>query len=134
MTPVALLLAGALLQTPPPSMTIIEPILYFDSGSTTPRPLNRRNFEVIVEYALRPDVSEVIIQAHTDTVGSVDANLALARARGQVIADRLAAEGVPPAIIRIEALGENRPARPTADGVAEPLNRYVWVDISSGVR
>lgn len=131
----ALLLAGALLQTPPPpSVTIIEPVLYYETGSITPREGNRRNLESIVDYALRPDVTAVIIKAHTDTLGTAEANLALARARGQVVADRLVAEGVPPAIIRIDARGETQLARPTADGVAEPLNRRVWVDFESGIR
>lgn len=134
MIQVALLLAGALLQTPPPpSITTIEPILYFESGSTTWRELNRRNLESIVEHALRPDVTAVIIKAHTDTVGTEAANLALSRARGQAVADRLVAEGVPPATIRIDARGETQLARPTADGVAEPLNRRVWVDFESRV-
>lgn len=134
MTQVALLLAGALLQTPPPpSITIIEPILYYDSGAITPRELNRRNLESIVEYALRPDVTAVIIKAHTDTVGTEEANLDLSRARGQAVADRLVAEGVPPSIIRIDARGETQLARPTADEVAEPLNRRVWVDFESRV-
>jgi outer membrane protein OmpA-like peptidoglycan-associated protein len=135
MPPFALLLAGALLQTPPPpSVTIIEPVLYDETGSITPRESNRRNLESIVDCALRPDVTAVIIKAHTDTVGTAGANLALARARGQAVADRLVAEGVPPAIIRIDARGETQLARPTADGVAEPLNRRVWVDVQSGIR
>ncbi len=71
---------------------------------------------------------EVIVQAHTDTVGSSADNLELARQRGEVIRDILVADGVPSAIIRIEPLGESRPARQTADNVDEPLNRYVWVD------
>ena len=135
MAPLALLIAGALLQTPPPpSATVVEPILYYETGSATPREGNRRNLESIIEYALRPDVTAVIIRAHTDSVGPAEANRALAQARGQSVADRLVAEGVSPAIVRIDARGETQPARPTADGVAEPINRRVWVDFEGGFR
>lgn len=132
MAAIALLLAGALIQTPPP-VRIIEPILYYEAGSITPRPANQRNLDIIIDHALRPGVTEVIIIAHTDTVGSAEANLALSEARGRALADRLVAEGVPPALIRIDARGETQLARPTADEVPEPLNRRVWVDTRSGI-
>lgn len=126
----AALLLAAWLQTPPPSsIPVIEPVLFYDSGAITHRELNRANLESIVDFALRPEVTAVIIRARTDTVGSADNNLALAQARGQRIADWLVAAGVSRAIIRIDALGETDLVRPTADGVAEPLNRQVWIDI-----
>ena len=130
----ALLVAGALIQTPPPVPVIIEPVLYYASGSTAPLELNRPNLESILTYAHKPEVTAVIIKAHTDTVGSADANLILAERRGQALANLLIADGVSPSIIRIEARGEEHLARPTVDNVAEPLNRRVWVDYRYRVR
>lgn len=115
--------------TPPPAPVIIEPIFYFETGSSRHRPQNDRNYEVLLDHALRPNVTAIVISAHTDTVGSADDNRALSERRGRNLAEALIADGVSPSLIRIDAMGETRPARPTADGVDEPLNRYVWVDV-----
>lgn len=124
-------LAAAVMQvaTPPPAPVIVEPIFYFDPGSSEYLPQNDRNYEVLLGHARRPNVTAIVISAHTDTVGSEADNMALSHRRGLNLADALIARGVPSSLIRIEALGETRPARPTADGVDEPLNRFVWVDI-----
>lgn len=130
MNSLALLVAGALVQTPPSVPPIIEPVLFYASGSTRPLDQNRRNLETILHFAHKPEVTAVIIKAYTDTVGSAEANLALAQRRGQVLADLLIADGVSPAIIRIEARGESDQARPTGDEVDEPVNRRIWVTLT----
>ena len=126
------MIVAAALQTlpPPPAPPIIEPVLYYASGATAPRDLNRPNLESILTFARRSDVTAIIIKAHTDTVGSAEDNLTLSQRRGRWVADRLIADGVSPSIIRIEARGESQLARPTADGIDEPMNRRVWVDFN----
>jgi OOP family OmpA-OmpF porin len=133
MTGLALIIA-AVLQTPPPPAVprIYEPVLYYASGSATPAALNTPNLEGIHRFARRPDITAVIIKAHTDTVGSAEDNVALSQRRARWVADRLIADGVSASIIRIEARGESQLARPTADEVDEPLNRRVWVDFNRG--
>lgn len=126
------MIAAVALQAPPVPVVpaIYEPVLYYPSGSAVPLALNAPNLESIRQYAHRADITAVVIKAHADTVGSDAANVALSQRRGQWVADRLIADGVSPSIIRIEARGESQLARPTADGIDEPLNRRVWVDFS----
>lgn len=126
-----MLTSAALLvsQVPPPAIDpIVEPIIYYDSGEFRPPNANRENLEVIRRFSMRPDVTAIIIKAHTDTVGSTEANRALSQLRATAIAEILEGDGVDSSKITIEALGETQLARSTADGVDEPLNRRVWVD------
>ena len=44
--------------------------------------------------------------------------------------DALVSNGVPGNNIQVRAFGEERPARPTEDGVREPLNRRTEVRIT----
>ena len=76
-----------------------------------------------VEY----DISSVTVQGNTDTSGSSAYNQRLSQRRAEVVRDALVAEGIDSSLINIQALGESNPARPTADGVREPLNRRTEV-------
>ena len=85
----------------------------------------------IVEGALREarqgacNVSQITLVGHTDTVGSATHNQALSRARAEAVKAALVAGGFDTAVITTDAAGEDRPPRPTADNVAEPINRSV---------
>lgn len=80
--------------------------------------------------ALANDVDTVVVQGNTDTSGSSAYNQALSERRGRVVRDALVANGISADDIRVEAFGESNPAKPTADGVREPLNRRSDVTIS----
>jgi len=69
------------------------------------------------------DIKTVSVQGNTDTAGSSAYNNALSARRGAVVREALVANGIPADAISVEALGENNPAKPTEDGVREPLNR-----------
>ena len=124
---------AALAQIPPPRVPKpphIEPILYYDSGALRYRPQNQPNLDATLNYIRTGVPTRVLITSRTDTVGSAAANLALSRRRAQIIADILVREGVDPAIIQINAVGESALARPTDDGVDEPLNRLIWIAVN----
>ena len=80
--------------------------------------------------ALENDIETVVVQGNTDTSGSSAYNQALSERRGRVVRDALVANGVPADSIRVEAFGETNPAKPTPDGVREPLNRRSDVTIT----
>jgi len=80
--------------------------------------------------ALENDIDTVVVQGNTDTSGSSAYNQALSERRGRVVRDALVANGVAADRIRVDAFGETNPAKPTADGVREPLNRRSDVTIS----
>lgn len=80
--------------------------------------------------ALANDIDTVVVQGNTDTSGSSAYNQALSERRARVVRDALIANNIPADAIRVEAYGESNPAKPTADGVREPLNRRSDVTIS----
>lgn len=80
--------------------------------------------------ALQNDINLVVVSGNTDTSGSADYNERLSARRAQVVRDALIANGVPAGSIRTEANGERNLAKPTPDGVREPLNRRAEVVIT----
>jgi outer membrane protein OmpA-like peptidoglycan-associated protein len=105
-------------------------IVYFDydKANLTPEAAN-----LIREAATRAqanDVNSVVVVGHTDRSGGSAYNQALSERRAAVVRDALIANGIAADKVRVEAYGEDRPAKPTEDGVREPLNRRAEVTIS----
>ena len=78
----------------------------------------------------RPGASRIVIVGHADTSGSAAYNERLSDRRARTVADALVAQGVNGGAIAVDGLGETALARPTADGVREPLNRRATIDIN----
>jgi outer membrane protein OmpA-like peptidoglycan-associated protein len=102
-------------------------LVFFDSGSTR---LGRGAIEVL--DALNPagwskDVGRVEIVGHADRTGSATSNLRLSLRRAETVRDALVARGAPESLFVVSGAGEDDPLVPTADGVAEPQNRYVTI-------
>ncbi|MBK6705902.1 MAG: OmpA family protein [Caulobacteraceae bacterium] len=76
------------------------------------------------------NVSGTIVVGHTDTSGSPTYNQGLSERRASVVRDALVARGMAAGSIQTQARGEGDLARPTRDGVREPLNRRTAVTIS----
>jgi outer membrane protein OmpA-like peptidoglycan-associated protein len=74
------------------------------------------------------DLIEVLVSGNTDTSGSASYNQRLSARRAEVVRNALVNYGVPQGKIRVRALGESNLAKPTADGVREPLNRRTEVE------
>ncbi len=72
----------------------------------------------------------VSVAGFTDTLGSADANMRLARHRADAVTAELVKLGVNPAIIGENALGETNLAVKTGDNVAEAKNRRVEVTLA----
>lgn len=85
--------------------------------------------QAIHDAKSHPDL-KVSIRAHADRSGSDDYNMKLSRRRAEAVLARLAAAGISQERLYIvEAVGENKPLRPTSDGVKEPENRVVEIDL-----
>jgi outer membrane protein OmpA-like peptidoglycan-associated protein len=70
-------------------------------------------------------VPDVLVVGHTDAVGSDPFNDALGQQRADIVRGALIRLGIPPEDIRAISRGKRDLAVPTANGVAEPLNRRV---------
>ncbi len=87
-----------------------------------------RVVEEIVAYVGQWSGGNVSLDGHADTSGSAGYNVGLSQRRASTVRDALSQRGVSSG--SVEWFGETRPAVPTGDGVREPLNRRVVVEIS----
>lgn len=109
-------------------VTEIEPlVVYFDYDKSNLTDAARTLIAARADEAISADVAGVNVEGNTDTSGSSAYNQALSARRAKVVSDALVANGIDSSIITMEALGESNPAKPTADGVKEPLNRRTEV-------
>lgn len=70
------------------------------------------------------------ISGHTDTVGSVSANQKLSECRANAARLNLVGKGIPETSITATGFGEGKLLIQTGDGVKEPQNRRVNVDLN----
>lgn len=102
-------------------------ILYFETGTTRLTPYSEGRLPEILKVIGRRTAPEVDVSGHTDTSGTRDFNLRLARDRAEAVRDAIVDIGVDPERITVTSHGQNNPLIPTPDGVAEPRNRRVEV-------
>lgn len=111
----------------------IDPVnftVYFDYDKSNLTSQASALVQEAASRALENDIETVVVSGNTDTSGSSAYNQALSERRARVVRDALIANGVSADRIRTEAYGETNPAKPTPDGVREPLNRRTEVTIS----
>lgn len=101
---------------------------YFERGSDEVAPEWRRALRFIVAgYA--PGGIRYCIGGHSDTEADERTSMAISRRRADNVRLELVRQGVRWEDIEVRAYGETQLVRPTPDGVAEPLNRRVFVDV-----
>ena len=111
----------------------LEPIgftVYFDYDKYNLTPQAANLVREAAGRALQNNIETVVVSGNTDTSGSSAYNQTLSERRARVVREALIANEVPADSIRTEAYGESNPAKPTSDGVREPLNRRSEVVIS----
>ena len=101
---------------------------YFPLGSAIIPEAQKPNLEYLV-VGYEPGNTLFLLEGFSDTLGSTDANARLAARRVDAVARELVRLGVRWDDIQQRSIGETLLARPTADGVAEPLNRRVNINV-----
>ena len=71
--------------------------------------------------------AKVRVDAFTDRVGGAVYNLVLSKERALSLAAMLERGGLPRDMVEVVGKGEEDTPEPTADGVAEPLNRCAGI-------
>lgn len=113
----------------PPPITHVprDFTLLYGRGAVEPQlPQADELLRAITQHSLTTRSSCVLIVGHADTVGSSAANMGLSIDRARSLAAVLRDAGVTGPIY-YAGRGENDLARPTSEGVDEPLNRRVTV-------
>jgi len=105
-------------------------VVYFDWDRSDLTTEARSVVSQAATYAKSGRPTRVLIVGYTDTSGSAAYNLGLSNRRSRTVADALVAQGVNGGVIALDAKGETALAKPTADGVREPLNRRATIDIN----
>jgi OmpA-OmpF porin, OOP family len=103
--------------------------LYFVEGKDEFTDESKRTLDgVLAAIATRP-VPDLVVIGHTDKVGSDAFNDTLSRQRAEVVRNALSARGIAVDKIAVVGRGKREPIVPTADGVAEPRNRRVEIQV-----
>lgn len=79
--------------------------------------------EVAAVLAKNPDVGPVMIEGHTDSVGSNEMNLGLSKRRAKAVEKYLIAKGIAAARLRSEGYGYHRPVAPNDTVLNRAKNR-----------
>lgn len=106
---------------------------HFDFDRAAVRPDDRQ--QLLAEVAQIKDVTWQTVTAigHTDSIGSDAYNRGLARKRAQSVRDYLVAQGLDPAMIRVEARAEDEPLADNDSAEGRARNRRTEVAFE-GVR
>jgi outer membrane protein OmpA-like peptidoglycan-associated protein len=104
-------------------------MLYFIEGKDELTVESQAELEgVFVELKLRP-LPDIVVIGHTDTVGALDFNDRLSRARADRMREMLIERGLPADRIQAAGRGKRELLVPTDDNVSEPRNRRVEINV-----
>ena len=115
---------------PPPAPVRREFVVYFDWDRSDLTAEAQSVVTQAANYAKSGRPTRILIVGHADTSGSAAYNVGLSNRRARTVADAMVAQGVNGGVISLDGKGETQLARPTADGVREPLNRRATIDIN----
>lgn len=103
-------------------------LVLFDFGSAK---LNAKGAAVVKQVAAetKDDDADIVLNGHTDRVGTDQYNMELSEKRSDAVGALLIKQGVLPTRIREYGFGETDPAVATKDGVREKTNRRVEIII-----
>lgn len=99
--------------------------VFFEPGTATlPRsvPVLDNAAGVLLAH---PELSSVIVAAHTDNRGDPDTNRALSQARAEAVRDYLVRQGVPPERLDAQGHGADRPIASNETSLGREANRRV---------
>lgn len=118
---------GEVLSALPPRPTSY--VLYFVMGLDELTDDSKAELKrLLAEMRSRPQ-ADVLVIGHTDRVGGDASNDALSLQRAERVKAELLSLGIAESRLRLAGRGEREPIVPTADGVEEPRNRRVEVNV-----
>ncbi|OQK15157.1 hypothetical protein AU255_18510 [Methyloprofundus sedimenti] len=103
--------------------------LYFSTGSASLTAETRAEITKIIVSIQDRKSCDLSVIGHSDRVGDNKSNKGISLVRAENVAKALTDNGVDRKCMDIRYYGENDPAVPTADNVAEERNRRVEVEI-----
>jgi outer membrane protein OmpA-like peptidoglycan-associated protein len=103
--------------------------LYFLEGKDELTAESQAQLEDVFAELKRRPLPDIVVIGHTDTVGALDFNDHLSRARADRMRDLLVERGLPADRIQAAGRGKRELLIPTDDNVSEPRNRRVEINV-----
>ena len=103
--------------------------ILFPTGGTNLTDEANKKIAAAVEHAGKYKDVRIVVSGYTDTQGSKAANQTLSEKRARVVAAALRIRGIAASAIKARGFGEEFLDARTADGVAEPKNRRVELNV-----
>ena len=104
-------------------------LLYFVTGTDNLTEESRAELGRMLEHLRTRQAPDIVVIGHTDTVGALESNDELSLQRAERVKADLVSQGIAADRIRAAGRGEREPIVPTADGVDEPRNRRVEINV-----
>jgi len=104
-------------------------LLYFVTGTDELTEESKAEVQRVLDELRRRPLPDIQVIGHTDSVGADAENDALSLQRAERLRSEMLSLGIPPARIRAAGRGEREPLVPTTDGVDEPRNRRVEINV-----
>jgi len=99
----------------------------FETGKATLLPGAQRAIDKLAEFLEENPERKVLIEGHTDNVGSITYNIDLSLRRAQAVKNALVAKGIDPGRILAHGYGEAYPVAPNKDAAGRQRNRRVEI-------
>jgi OmpA-OmpF porin, OOP family len=103
--------------------------LYFVEGKDELTPESQAQLDSVFAELQRRPLPDIVVIGHTDTVGSLDFNDKLSRARADRMRELLIERGLPAGRIESAGRGKRELLVPTEDNISEPRNRRVEINV-----
>lgn len=106
------------------------PGLFFDSGKSVLKAGARNTLSKIADQLKVNDQLTIIIEGHTDSVGTDESNQTLSEKRAAAVRDYLVSRGIPTSRMTVTGLGETTPVATNDTAAGKQQNRRVELVIS----
>jgi outer membrane protein OmpA-like peptidoglycan-associated protein len=104
-------------------------LLYFVTGTDELTAVSKGQLGRMLQELKRRPASDILVIGHTDRVGQQAENDRLSLMRAQRLKADLVGQGIPAGRIHAAGRGEREPLVPTDDGIDEPRNRRVEINV-----
>ena len=104
-------------------------LLYFVAGTDELTDESKGELARMLDELRRRPSPDILVIGHTDRVGNDADNDRLSLQRAERVRESFVAQGIAAERIRAAGRGEREPIVPTADGVDEPRNRRVEINV-----
>ncbi|MBV8783438.1 MAG: OmpA family protein [Gammaproteobacteria bacterium] len=102
----------------------------FDSGQATQKPGAALALDRLASYMRQNPNTKILVEGHTDSVGTEEYNQALSERRAEAVASALTARGLPADSIRAVGRGKDYPVATNATVAGRQQNRRVEIVFS----